>query len=253
MSSPTRSSVLLLLSTSLLAFSSSALDQEALRKALSGPDREVSDYVRDSVRKPVEVLDFLGIDSGMTVLDLYAAGGYYTFILGKAVGPSGHVFAQNTSRGLLFKEDRQDRTQGEALNAKIIAGNFTNITPLVAPLTDIDLPAESLDAVMAMQLLHDYYNGSPTRALEMLYQIKLLLKPGGIIGISDHVGLAGNDNQSLHRMEIEQAIALAEEAGFIVTSSQLLRNDQDPHNRDIFDPRLGRNTDRFLLKLQKPR
>jgi hypothetical protein len=47
-----------------------ALDKQALRRAITGPDRDVTDFVRDQVRRPVEVLDFLGIEAGMTVLDL---------------------------------------------------------------------------------------------------------------------------------------------------------------------------------------
>ena len=78
------------------------LDLQALRHALSGPDREVTDFIRDETRKPVEVLDFLGIKPGMAILDVYAAGGYYTFILSKAVGPNGKVYAQNTPRGLRY-------------------------------------------------------------------------------------------------------------------------------------------------------
>jgi predicted methyltransferase len=52
-----------------------ALDKAALQRAISGPDRDVADFVRDQVRKPIEVLDFVGIEAGMEVLDLYAAGG----------------------------------------------------------------------------------------------------------------------------------------------------------------------------------
>ena len=230
-----------------------ALDKEALRLALTGPDRDVTDYVRDEVRKPVEVLDYLGIDTGMTVLDLYAAGGYYTFILSKAVGADGIVYAQNTARGLRFVEDRQDITQGEALNNKIQRGNLSNVTQIVRPLSEIGLAAESLDAVMLAQVLHDYYNPNPEAALTMLQQLSVLLKPGGVIGITDHIGVAGRDNRSLHRMQIQQAIDISEQAGFIVTSSELLRSSTDDHSRSIFDPSLGRNTDRFLLRLQKPR
>ena len=235
-----------------LLFTSQALDQEALRRAISGPDRDVIDYVRDEVRKPVEVLDFLGIDTGMTVLDLYAAGGYYTFILSKAVGTQGIVYAQNTPRGLRFAEDRQDITQGEALENKIRQGNLTNVTHIVRRLSEIGIAAESLDAVMVAQVLHDYYNPNRDRALQMLLQLKDLLKPGGVIGITDHVGIAGLDNRGMHRMQIRQAIDIAEQAGFIVESSELLRSLGDDHSRSIFDPRLNRNTDRFLLKLQKP-
>ena len=231
---------------------SQGLDTSALELALSGPDREVTDFARDSARKPVQVLDFLGIESGMTVLDLYAAGGYYTFILSKAVGETGTVYAQNTERGLRFVEDRQNMTQGEALNAKIEQGNLHNVIQIVRPLPDIGLAENSLDLVIVAQTLHDYYNPNSQRALEMLLQIKGLLKPGGVLGITDHVGVAGRDNRDMHRMEIQQAIELAQQAGFEVESSEILREPRDDHSRSIFDPRLNRSTDRFLLKLTKP-
>ena len=244
-----------LLSVFALLFWQSAVqaqDNLALRRALAGPDRDVSDFMRDEVRRPAEVLSFLGISSGMTVLDGYAAGGYYTFILSKAVGPDGTVYAQNTTRGLRFKEDRQDITQGAALANKIRDGRLSNVRQLIGPLGELDLAAESVDAIMLMQTLHDSYNGNPARALNLLNNLKRYLKPGGVIGISDHVGSAGRDNADLHRMEIQQAVTLAEEAGFIVQQSELLRNPADDHSRSIFDPRLARNTDRFLLRLIKP-
>ena len=228
------------------------LDTGALRRAISGPDRDVNDFVRDEFRKPVEVLAWLGLEEGMDVLDLYAAGGYYTFILAKAVGPDGRVFAQNTPRGLAYEEDRQDLTQGEALAAKLQRGNLNNVTQLIHRLDDLPIAEESLDAIIVAQVLHDYYNPDPQRALAMLRRLYSLLKPGGFIAITDHVGLAGQNNRELHRMQVSQAIELAELAGFQVEASDLLRNDQDDHRRNIFDPRLNRNTDRFLLKLSKP-
>jgi predicted methyltransferase len=228
------------------------LDQAALLQAISGPDRAVSDFIRDPVRKPVQVLDFLGVTPGMTVLDLYAAGGYYTFIFSKAVGPEGTVYAQNTVRGRQFVEDRQDITQGQALDQKIEQGKLSNVVQIVRPLASLGLQPGSLDTVMVAQVLHDYYNPNPDRALNMLLQIKALLKPGGVIGITDHVGIARYNNNDLHRMTIAQATAVAQEAGFEVFESDLLRVPSDNHSRSIFDPRLNRTTDRFLLKLRKP-
>jgi len=228
------------------------LDADALGRALSGPDRDVNDFVRDQARKPVAVLQWLGLEPGSTVLDVYAAGGYYTFILAKAVGPAGHVYAQNTPRGLAFEEDRQDISQGEALRRKLERANINNVTHLVQRIEDLTLAPGSLDAVLIAQVLHDFYNPDPQRAREMLQQVFRLLKPGGVVGITDHVGLAGNDNRDLHRMQIDQAIALAESAGFEVQQSDLLRNPRDDHRRSIFDPRLNRDTDRFLLRLHKP-
>lgn len=228
------------------------LDTRALEVALSGPDREVTDFARDDARKPVQVLEFLGVQAGMTVLDLYAAGGYYTFILSKAVGASGTVYAQNTERGLRFVEDRQNISQGEALNAKIERGELRNVVQIVRPLREIGLAENSVDLVIVAQTLHDYYNPNTERALEMLLQLKQLLKPGGVLGITDHVGVAGRDNRDLHRMEIQQAVDLAVQAGFEVEASEVLRVSTDDHSRSIFDPRLNRSTDRFLLKLTKP-
>ena len=227
------------------------LDTRALEVALSGPDREVADFARDSARKPVQVLEFLGIQTGMTVLDLYAAGGYYTFILSKAVGENGIVYAQNTERGLRFVEDRQNISQGEALNAKIERGDLRNVVQIVKPLKEIGLADNSVDLIIVAQTLHDYYNPNPKRAIQMLQQLRLLLKPGGVLGITDHVGVAGADNSDLHRMEIQQAVELAEQAGFEVEASEALRVSTDNHSRSIFDPRLNRSTDRFLLKLTK--
>lgn len=247
---PVLSSVMLFLGCWLPA--APAQDSLSLRRALADPSRGETDFTRDDIRRPVEVLEFLGIRSGMTVMDVYAAGGYYTFILSKALGPEGVVLAQNTERGLRFKEDRQEITQGEALNSKILEGDLTNVRQLIGNVTTLDLSDGSLDAALLMLTLHDSFNNSPDRALELLRSLYGYLAPGGILGISDHIGLPENNNRDLHRMPVQRAIELAEQAGFLVQRSRLLENPEDDHNRSIFDPRLARHTDRFLLKLTKP-
>ena len=229
-----------------------ALDSAALTRALSSPERDVTDFLRDEARKPVQTLEFFGLERGMRVLDLYAAGGYYTAVLSAAVGESGCVFAQNTRRGRAFIEDRQAITQGEALDTKIRTANLNNVTQLIVPTTSLGLAPGSLDFILLTLTLHDYANPNPRRARELLTMLYSLLKAGGILGISDHIGDEGNDNHALHRMPEQQAIALALEAGFDVTSSDLLRVHSDDHSRNVFDPRLARITDRFLLRLLKP-
>ena len=247
---PVLSSVMLFLGCWLSA--ASAQDSLSLRRALADPSRGVTDFARDDIRRPVEVLEFLGIRSGMTVMDVYAAGGYYTFILSKALGPEGVVLAQNTERGLRFKEDRREITQGEALNSKIRGGNLTNVRQLIGNVTTLELSDGSLDAALLMLSLHDTYNHSPDRALALLHSLHGYLAPGGVLGISDHIGLPENNNRDLHRMPVQRAIELAEQAGFKVQRSRLLENPEDDYKRSIFDPRLARHTDRFLLKLTKP-
>jgi len=237
----------------LVSTSAYALDPLALRENLQSSDRDIADRMRDAARKPVEVLTFLGLQEGMTALDVYAAGGYYTFVLSRAVGSQGTVYAQNSPRALRYDEDRTDITQGDALAGKIENGNLANVIRIDRAISDNGLPDSSVDFILVSQILHDYYNGSPARAHGLLVELYRLLKPGGIVGIIDHNGVAGNDNRRLHRMLKPQAIDAVIRAGFNVEAeSDLLTNSNDNPRRSIFDPMLNRSTDQFLLRLRKP-
>jgi len=237
----------------LLSTNAFALDKAALAEALRAPERDLSDRLRDPVRKPIDVLEFLGVDTGMHVLDVYAAGGYYTLILSKAVGLTGRVYAQNTPRGLRYEEDRSEVTQGEVLEAKIAANNLINVVRVDRPVTDMALPPGSLDVVLVSQIFHDYYNSNPRRAQAVLNEIITALKPGGVLGMIDHVGVDEQNNRRLHRMQKADAIATAQRAGFVLDAeSDLLANPNDNYRRSIFDPMLNRGTDQFLLRLKKP-
>lgn len=230
-----------------------ALDTQALETALRAPGRDVSDRIRDPQRKPIETLEFLQLQAGMVVLDLYAAGGYYTYILAKAVGPEGIVYAQNSPSGLNLEEDRGERTRSVALEARILAGQLDNVQRLERPISDLGLAADSVDFVLISQILHDYFNSHPQRAINMLRSVYTILKPGGIVGVIDHQGVVGQDNRRLHRLPIEAATLVIEEAGFVLEAqSTLLVNSQDRHVRSIFDPLLNRATDQYLLRLRKP-
>ena len=45
-----------------------------MRTALASPARPAEDKERDAVRKPIETVQFLGIETGDTVIDVIAAG-----------------------------------------------------------------------------------------------------------------------------------------------------------------------------------
>lgn len=228
-------------------------DLAAVEAILQDPKRELTDKIRDPARKPLQVIEFLGIDSGMKVLEVYAAGGYYTVILSAAVGEQGVVFAQNSPRALRFEEDRSETTAGQALDAKIGALNLTNVRRLDQSMADIQLLPNSLDAVVVFLIFHDYYNGSPERAVTFMRTLKDAVKPGGVIGVIDHRGNPGADNKRFHRMQHAEAIEAIEAAGLVVEAeSDLLANAKDDHRRGIFDPRYNRDTDRFLLRVRVP-
>ncbi len=246
-----------LLSLSLLSAPATSLaqafDAAALAQSLRGIDRDISDRMRDADRKPVEVLQFLGLEQGMSVLDVYAAGGYYTFVMSRAIGDQGTVYAQNSPTASRYDQDRTDMTQGEALEGKIRDGKLENVVLIHQRISETGLADASIDFVMVSQILHDYYNRSPGAAHELLTELYRIVKPGGIVGIIDHSGTAENDNNRLHRMQKSQAYDAVRRAGFILEAeSDLLSNARDNPRRSIFDPALNRGTDQFLLRLRKP-
>lgn len=257
MRSPRRSALAVL--AALLAFGSlsaradspKAADSAPLAERLAKGDRPEADKQRDAGRRPAEVLAFLGAEPGMTVMDLIAAGGYYTDVLSEAVGPEGKVYAQNPPFVLRFREGANDKQ----LSERLAGGRLPNVQRLDQDLADVDVPAGSLDLAITALNFHDIYNreGGEDAAHGFLTRVRELLKPGGILGIVDHAGAPGKDNASLHRIEEEKVRAAAEKAGFeLVATSDLLRNPQDDHSQQVFAPDIRGKTDRFLLKLRRP-
>ena len=209
---------------------------------LDAADRPAEDKARDANRKPKQVLEFVGIGEGMTVLDLNASTGWYTEVLSAAVGADGQVIAHNSPR-------RRDRTEA-AITAK--ADRLGNITPVFADIGSLGLDGEA-DAALTALNLHDMFNRGPEVGHAYLSDAFKALKPGGVFCVIDHEGSAGQDNGALHRIEAAVAQEALEAAGFVVESvSDLLDNPADDHSLHMRDESLGRNTDRFLIRARKP-
>ena len=210
--------------------------------------RPAADVARDAGRKPQAVLDFLGVEEGMKVIDVIASSGYYTEVLAHAVGPNGIVYAQNPAMSLRFSAGRADR----ALNARLSGNRLPNVRRLDREFQDLGLVANSVDMAITALNFHDVYNNSPEAAQGILLTIKGILKPGGVLGLIDHVGNSDTDNAKLHRVDPALVIAAAEQAGFTVQSSEVLANADDDHSQGPFAAGLRGKTDRFVLKLTKP-
>jgi len=220
-----------------------------LATRLAQGSRSEADKARDAGRRPAEVVAFLGIEPGMTVVDLIAAGGWYTEVLSEAVGPTGKVYAQNTAFTLQFREGANDK----AMTARLAGGRLPNVERLDHEFADLGLAPASVDAAVTALNFHDIYNGGGREAAEaFLATVQRILKPGGVLGVIDHVGVAGADNAKLHRIEPKVVEDLAKAAGFVVDGrSDLLAHPEDDHTLMVFDPAVRGRTDRFLFRLRK--
>lgn len=243
-------SILALLAVS-LTNCSEAIDTGALSDALASETRPAADREADERRKPAETLEFFGIEPGMTVVDLVAAGGYYTEVLSTAVGPQGKVYMQNSPASLTG--ERGTRTE-QAINDRLAGGRLANVERLNRDPHDLGLPANSLDAAVIALEYHEFYRAAdPQTEANFLNEMMRVLRPGGILGIVDHAGNAGNDNGPMHRAELDRVLAGATAAGFIVDgTSDLLANPVDDRSLTVFDPSIRGVTDQFIVKLRKP-
>ena len=220
-----------------------------LASGLAAESRPAEDRARDAGRKPAEVLAWLGIGPGMTVMDLVASGGWYTEVLSIAVGPEGKVYAQNPPMFLQFRDGYYDKAMAERLSG----GRLSNVARVDHDVEETGLAAGSLDAALTALNFHDVHNmAGDEAAAGFLAAVKTLLKPGGVLGIIDHYGDADKDNNALHRLDVDRALPIIQAAGFELTSSDLLRNAADDRTTMVFDEAIRGKTDRVLYKLVKP-
>ena len=229
------------------------LTEERIAEILASPDRSAADRANDLQRKTDQMLEFIGIRSGMVVLDLSAGGGYTTELLARAVGPAGRVYGQSTPLSAPPSE-RPSSPQALALRAKNSA--LVNIVPVVRPFED-PIPPEiasgGLDLVTFMFNYHDLGHMGVDRA-RMNSAVFAALKSGGLYVIADHSGRTGtgiSESGTLHRMEEAFLRQEVESAGFKqVNQGNFLRNPSDPRDKNIPEPAQAK--DEFVLKFVKP-
>jgi predicted methyltransferase len=223
-----------------LASSLSAAVAPDFMDKLTADSRPLEDRVRDGARRPYQVMQLLGVNAGMTLLDIGAGGGWFTRVLSAATGPSGKVIAQFGPRALQRENGQEQKDLAASLgNTEAFFGNVN------------ELPANSVDAAVTALNMHHM---NAERAGPYLKDIFNVLKPGGRVAIIDHVGLREVDNSQLHRMVPADVKTWIEQAGFeIAAESDILRTTADDHRLSVDDPILGRDVDQFLFIARKPR
>ena len=208
----------------------------------------------DESRKPAELLNYLGLQQGAQVLDMFGANKYWAEIIAPAVGPKGHVTVWQPTQFL------SDKNRGPF---ETFAAQQKNVTLISSPFEAPELPAAKFDFALINLDFHDTYWEStqfkiprqePDAWLKRLYAA---MKPGATVGVVDHVAVAGDTRatvEKLHRIDPKVVEADFKRAGFVLAgTSDLLRNPADDHSLNVFDPKIRGKTDRAVFKFKKPR
>jgi predicted methyltransferase len=229
-----------------------AFDTDFIESALAAPDRKKSDKNRDPLRKPAEVLDFIGLEKGDQVLDILSGGGYYTEILSRSVGQEGRVTAHNNKAYLrIMNYDLEDRYDD---------GRLANVEFLQAEPSELELDEDRYDFALIALAYHDFYirteDWPAFDVNKMLKEVYASLKSGAVLGVIDHAALAGTGHdvaQKLHRIDPAIVANEIKAAGFILeATSDILKNPNDPHDIPMWDPSVRGRTDRFVMRFRKP-
>ncbi len=220
----------------------------AIAAAVADAGRPAEDKARDADRKPAEVVAFVGVKPGDKVAEMMPGGGYFTRILSKTVGPTGHIYAL-VPTGFANRPGALDK-----LNA--LAAQYGNVTVVTTDMANFKLPAP-VDVVWTSENYHDFHNGPAPNIAGLNSAAFAALKPGGVYYIEDHAAAAKSGitaTSTLHRIDPAAAVTEVEAAGFKLDGmSKLLANPKDAHDKPVFDPSIRGHTDKFALRFRKPR
>lgn len=226
-----------------------------IHDAIGSPDRLPGDMDEDSWRKPSEVLTFLEVKPGMSVVDYLSAGGYYTELLSRIVGSNGKVTAYNNPEYLKFSGEKPNQRYGN--------GRLPNVAQLTTTPEAAPFEPNSVDAALFVMSYHDLHwkakDGSwpKTDPAQALARLVPALKPGATVVVLDHVAVAGADPDvsvdALHRMDPAIIKREFEAAGLTFdAASKAFANAEDDHTKPVFDKAIRHKTDQVLYRFKKP-
>jgi predicted methyltransferase len=224
-----------------------------LSAAVADAGRPAADTDRDANRKPAETLAFAGVAPGQQVAELLPGAGYFTRIMSKVVGPTGHIYALVPAQS----PDAPANAPDFAARIKAVASDpaYSNVTVISEPFGELKTPAP-VDLVWTSQNYHDLHNLPGLDVTVFNQMVFEALKPGGTYFILDHAsepGAGASVTSTLHRIDPEVVRREVLAAGFVfVGASELLRQPADPHTAKVFDPGIRGHTDQFILKFRKP-
>lgn len=128
---------------------------------------EAADWLERPEREweeaPAKLMKALKLRPDMTVADIGAGSGYYTFRIAKAVGPRGRVLAVDIQQEMLDFIAARARREG-----------FKNVVPILGEVANPKLKPNSVDLILLVDVYHELEH-----PWEMTREMVRAMKPGG--------------------------------------------------------------------------
>lgn len=202
-----------------------------LEAALAGPWRD-QDRTRDEWRHPRETLTFFGVEPGMTVVECWPGGGWYTRILAPLLRDHGRLISGGIpvddpqrgqyERGFRDMVASHPELYDQIQLATLHPGNFLN-----------DVPDASVDMVLTFRSAHNWIRSEGHDPDDYFEAIARVLRPGGVLGIEQHRApddLPEARDGSTGYVSEAMIIELATAAGLVLEArSEINANPRDDH------------------------
>jgi len=124
---------------------------------------------RDSWQQPERVMDAIGVKAGMTIGEVGAGKGYFTFKLARRVGNGGKIFANDIDQAAMASIESRCKDEG-IKNIEIIQGKID----------DPCFPEAKMDMVFMSFVFHLL-----EKPVELLKNLKPSMKPEATLVIID--------------------------------------------------------------------
>ena len=216
-----------------LPLMASDLSVEArIEQGMFGEHRSDSNIARNRYRHPVGTLSFLGLEDGMTVMEIWPGAGWYTEVLAPVMRHHGQYIVAAYDVDVPDQPEYRYRLQMDLLDK---FSNTPEIYDQVAVAafsppqsTSLGEP-DSVDMVLTFRNAHGWYGSG---IAEMVFaEFGRVLKPGGVLGVVQHRAPAGSDPKVTAEngyLSEEAVIALARAAGlYLEARSEVNANPKD--------------------------
>ena len=127
---------------------------------------------REKTEMPDRLLDALQIKPGMTVADVGAGIGYFSWRIARRVGAEGRVLAVEIQPEML-----------ERLGAEMRKRNIRNVRSILGTAADPNLPAQSVDLALMVDVYHEFRHPEA-----MVARIRQSLKDDGRMVLVEYRG-----------------------------------------------------------------
>jgi predicted methyltransferase len=206
-----------------------------VEQAMWGEHRSAANMARNRYRHPVGTLDFFGLEPGMTVMEIWPGGGWYTEVLAPLMRDHGKLLIATWDPQVEGQPGyRYDLPKQMQATFEVHPGVYDRVGVVYySPPESSSLgAADSVDMILTFRNTHGWVNDGLAQAI--FGEFARVLKPGGVLGVVQHRAADDMDpsiTAGSGYVSEEAVIALAEAAGLAFEArSEVNANPRDSHD-----------------------